>query len=41
MPSLPAIKPTDPPTRQGPGGSNIWVAASHGDIARVTVHYSP
>ena len=37
MPSLPAIKPIDPPSRPGPGGWNIWVAASQGDIPRVTV----
>jgi hypothetical protein len=37
MPSLPAIKPIDPPPRPGPGGWNIWVAASQGDIPRVTV----
>ena len=41
MPSLPAIKPIDPPPRPGPGGWNIWVAASQGDIPRVTVHPSP
>jgi hypothetical protein len=37
MPSPPAIKPIDPPPRPGPGGWNIWIAASQGDIPRVTV----
>ena len=37
MPFLPAINPIDPPPRPGPGGWNIWVAASQGDIPRVTV----
>ena len=41
MPSLPAIKPVDPPPRPGPGGWNIWVAASQGDIPRVTVPSRP
>ena len=37
MPSLPSIGAVDPRRRLGPEGWNIWVAASHGDISRVTV----